>query len=230
MKLITLLVLVSCQSFQIPGIQLPTQSYMKDLDFSVMTQDPPTSTRVKGVGVVAGGIGEYAILFEPKHKVTLLRVSNCHRDYPSRYPNKSGGWFGKSKYMFSYKPNLRVENGSCVFLVSILDEHGRHQFGALAFKQPYEAVNARLHCNGGVKDQLGVSFCQGMAGSKQAIDIYGDVLVKGEEQCPPLIDAGNNKFDFKLGTDLCTYVFMDRNKKTHRLVTYGYNALIKDSK
>jgi hypothetical protein len=220
------LLISSCKSFDIPRIQSEKLPYKKDLKISVMIGN--SFKPMVGVSVQEAGKKTYNLILEPKVKLSFLRASNCHRDWAAHNPvTATGGLFKKITYLYRYEPNPRVENNSCVLLISALDSNGKHQFAAITFREPDETITAKVHCNGTVKDHYGASICQAKAGTTQGIDLFEAVDVRAAQGCPVPTKVGPNKYNYVIQPDLCLYMFRQKDGFFHKHTTFGYKELIK---
>ena len=211
MKFWPLIVLaIGCQT---PGLeQSETSVYQKDL---VMIEGDEI---IEGFGI-APNRRSYTIHFEAREAPEVVRISNCHRDVVLRDQKK--------KITYNYVPNPGVESGSCILEVTFLSSAGRHQFGAIDFRED-EELPAMIQCNGSIMKATGASTCQAKSGSIQAIDfsveVTGRSLTTG---CTNPTSDDNRHWKITAEDDFCVYGFRSKDGTVHRLTTFGYNALIK---
>ena len=204
------MLMASCASIP-ESVQPETSSYQKDL---VIRE----SSTIVGMGVLPKK-NSYELKFDARENPELVRISNCHRDVILR---------GQKKHLsFTYTPNQRVENGSCTLLVTFLDDKGRHQFGAVSFRDD-ESLPATVSCNGR-KDRFdGASICQAKSGTVQAIDFDVPVEARSGTGCAaPKGSEDRKQWNFTAKDDFCLYVFKSDGGEFHKLTTFGYNEIIK---
>jgi len=192
-------------------LQPETASYQKDL---VIRE---AATIIVGMVVLPNKLS-YDLKFDARENPEIVRISNCHRDVIFRYQKKH--------FSFRYTPNRRIENGSCALLVTFLDDKGRHQFGAISFRDD-ETLPATVSCNGTNVKYDGASVCQAKSGTIQAIDFDVPVQVRSMACTVPTGTDDRKHWTFATKDDFCLYVFKSDNGEVHKLTTFGYNEIMK---
>jgi hypothetical protein len=170
--------------------------------------------------VTLGSKPVYTLRFRAKKKAEFIRISNCHRDEVFQ----TGG---ERSLTYVFKPNPTVERGSCVMLISFLDEKGAHEFGAIDFRDDDETMFANVACNGAIEGQVGASFCQAKSGTIQSLTFSSVTRVREGSGCEPATskDAGNTWL-YTMQPGLCVYVFRDDKGDFHKHTTFGYTEIL----
>lgn len=213
MKLLFLLLFVGCAS-QIP---VADTQYRKDLLISVNGKE------YRGMGV-APTAPIYKIHIKSHAKIDYLAIETCHRSQSLEEPYHRPRIIKKRKeYSFDYVP-VGLEK-DCGISFTVYSKRGENSWGYIEFESTEYDLGARLECNGIVAKGNGVSACHSKSGLIQRISFDRTVKVIEDPLCG--LRAGKDttwQFDQPLGAKVC--VFMDKEKKFHKLVMYGYNGVI----
>jgi len=173
---------------------------------------------ITGFGVLPKQ-ASYHLEMRSKKDAEVIRVSNCHRDLVF--------YEGNDKFTYRFSPNMRIEDGSCLLLITFLDNKGFDQYGAISFRGD-ETVPAVLSCNGVSVPALGASACQAKSGTMQGIEFKELMKVKAADGCElPQTNDGGKFWIYTVKTGFCLYLFKsDKNGEFHKLTTFGYNDVL----
>lgn len=160
---------------------------------------------------------KYSLKFESEHTPEFIRISNCHRDVIVQKPKK--------KFEYLFIPNRIIEKDSCLMQITVLDDKGHHQYGAISFVSKDEKLIGNLNCNGKNKQFFGASVCQAKAGTIQSISFKGHVHV--HNNCDDNTDFRDENFILNIKPGYCLYLFKDENALIHKLTTFGYNEILR---
>ena len=211
--------LCSCFSVATPNIQSEELNFQKDLEITESFTEDWANEGYTQVGV---GVLEkkkyYRFLIESRRNPSIIRISNCHRDEIF--------YDQKKKFYYDFKPNPVIENGKCLMQITVLDSKGRHQFGALAFKDG-ERLPAIVQCNGETDNEVGSSFCQAKSNTYQALTFGVPVKVVPSDGCEAKSKDSLKEWVVKAKSGYCQFRFVSRTGSAHKLVTFGYDELIK---
>lgn len=234
MKLLILLILVSCSS-TVATQTSPDVLYKRDM---ILTVNGKTSEGI----AVADQSSNYKMVIQSKGDLELFVMTTCHRDW-----TKESAWdvtyehvflgFGKRKIenkrqiTFEYIPT-ELEKGYCPMWLGGYDKEKKNSWGFVDFKDNKTTLDATLQCNGETLASNGVAVCQNRVDLYTKISFPLEVITAPDAQC----DIGQNKgkdFTFQIKKGFCVYRFRanDGSKKEFRLTTIGYeNILIRGEK
>lgn len=176
--------------------------------------------------VQAGTNGEGFLILDRKANYQLLllarvnpeniRISNCHRDVLL--------YDQKNQFTYFFEPNENLEL-DCILQIKFHDSEGRHQFGAIAFKNG-ETLPAIVQCNGSTDNFVGASVCQSKSGTTEVIEFGVEVKVVKGSGC--LAESKDLKKWFLTSkSGFCQYRFVSKTGSEHKHQTFGYDEILK---
>ena len=217
MKVAFLLFMFACSS--LPQKLDTSVLYRRDMQLKVGS--------LEGDGfLVVPDLSSYKMEVIAQGDLDLFSYSSCAREeYQEEAWQK--GWFkNKKKVQLEYRPNAKLEKHNCDLQFQGYEkEKGRHSWGYIVKEEPsYYALSANVICQGIEKRYSGVSQCQTRAGIFMQIEF--DRPVKWDSNCK--VDASvkdDAVFTFTVPRDYCSFGFLDRDGKRHRLLSFGYDQI-----
>jgi hypothetical protein len=89
-----------------------------------------------------------------------------------------------------------------------------------------EQLKGELSCNGQVYKSTGAGFCQSRENLIQNIEFSEETVFAFGEGCnEPKKGYISTSYDISLNKGFCTYQFINKDKETYRLTTYGYDSI-----
>lgn len=185
--------------------------YKKDLEII------ESSNQFFGFGVLPKK-NTYKLHIRSRKEPELVRLSNCHRDIIDRDVDDD--------YRYTYIPNDKIEDGSCILQITFLDSKGYHQFGAISFRDEDETLHAEVVCNGQVTGFEGASACQAKAGTLQIISFDSYTEVRGSEGCKLPHSTDGYEWKYSVRESLCVFYFKSEDGTFHKHTTFGYTDVL----
>ena len=218
--ILTLFLAISCLQ---PGIKTdPNKIIKRDMFLSV--------NGVSGEGVlVVPQADEYSFLIESRGELDLFVLSTCHRTISREEAGEDGIFGNKKKVKLKFKPIPGIEDSACPAVLQGFEvSPGRHSFGYVDFQSKKLQIPARVQCNGKESPSLGVSVCQGQAGTIQQIIFEKQMAAEAMPGCEVFSTENGQTFKVSLTRGICVYGFAEKEnrKNQHRLTTLGFEKIL----
>lgn len=224
------MILSGCMTSEMVTKQDSSLFYQKDIKFKVETKNSKNEWALLGEfrgGTVIPQSDIYKISVFPEGNADLLSVTSCHREMRTQDPDKEG--FRKG-YAFEIKPVPELESGrACPIEVGVYEKKkGRNGWATIAIENKKYNLSVDTKCNGALKSQGGVSFCQSRKGLIQEYVFNRQVEAVYTSGC----EVGDGKpayiYTFLMPRGPCTVYFVDSKNEAqiHQANLYGYDEIL----
>lgn len=213
MKLLLTLLLIGCASkgSLFPGYIPYEGTNRASLPFSIEGMD------YRGTATVQRKSSQNIKFKIPKGTIKFM-IATCSREEFFAYP--------ESDIKYTYIPIMFLENlDSCIMKATAITNKGETITGIIDFTAG-EQLKGELSCNGQVYKSTGAGFCQSRQNLIQNIEFSEETVFAFGEGCnEPKKGYISTSYNISLSKGFCTYQFMNKDKETYRLTTYGYDSI-----
>ena len=185
-----------------------------------------------GVGVVEE-TDRMRLKITTGNKIDKFVLTTCHREISTDEPDK--GLFRKNGVVrVNIRPTLEFGK-ACPYYFGAFGKRGKHSWGIVYVRDLSYDLEARVYCNGGMRDAFGAFICESRQNLIQKLVFKEPIALarptngpaQRKSDCPELkLSEDKKTLEYKTPNRECLYGIIGlKSLKAFQLFTVGYEQL-----